>query len=757
LVRTRRTGGRGAGRRFGRAVALGAAVLACAAERLSAGDPPPVGLPPTNRPASSAPGLAPAALPVDATADRVDYDRTRGILVGTGHVTLRRGQDELRADYVRYDVNTGEARAVGDVTLTRGAQVVRAPTLDYNFQQGTGRLDRVTLAAPPFRVVRSDNVQLAGGQRYTAQDAVVTTCTNSYPHCHYTVTARRMEIVPGDYLRGWDATWRLGRVPVMWAPFWYQNLNERFGWRFEPGYGSRVGAYLLSSYRYPLAPDLAGETHLDYRTKRGLAAGQDLRWDLTGDGQGRGDAGFYFLNDRDPTNGDETRPAGLVDNDRHRLLLRQDLTLTARDYAALRADYLSDAYLEEDFFEDMYRLQNEPDNTLSYTHRGDDWTLNFLARKRLNDFYTVVERLPEISADFMRQQLGDSRLYYEGRTAGGFLQKLQADDSEAEDYAAFRLDTLHTLYRPARHFGFLNVVPRLAYRGTYYSRTRETVPVATATGAWTNTATTGGQTNAATWDIARGARFRSIVELGYEASYKAFRTWRTGDGEYRHIVEPHANYTWRPRPNVRTNELYQFDSLDALDEVHQAQLGVRNILQTRRPGGPLDLVDVDCYTYYKLHRAPDENGIEDVFLNAELRPAPAVLIRTDGGYNLADAAVDHFNARCRLGGSDVFRWGVEYRYQRNDSSLLAADLTLRPKRRWTYSLYGRYEFEQRRCEEVGGYIQRNLDCLAMRLGVNFMPGYTLSDGSRREDDLRFILGLWLTAFPESGLTGRYGG
>ena len=70
-------------------------------------------------------------------------------------------------------------------------------------------------------------------------------------------------------------------------------------------------------------------------------------------------------------------------------------------------------------------------------------------------------------------------------------------------------------------------------------------------------------------------------------------------------------------------------------------------------------------------------------------------------------------------------------------------------------MYGRQEFAESRLEEIGGYAQRNLDCIATRLGASFLPGYTRTDGTEREDEYRILLEVWLTAFPETKLGGRH--
>ena len=105
---------------------------------------------------------------------------------------------------------------------------------------------------------------------------------------------------------------------------------------------------------------------------------------------------------------------------------------------------------------------------------------------------------------------------------------------------------------------------------------------------------------------------------------------------------------------------------------------------------------------------------------------------------------------------DLWRIGIEHRYRDSESNLLAADATFYPNQKWAFNIFGRYEFEESRLEEQGGYVQRKLDCLGIRVGASVLPGYTRSDGTEREDEYRVLLEVWLTAFPEVGLgSGGY--
>ena len=56
------------------------------------------------------------------------------------------------------------------------------------------------------------------------------------------------------------------------------------------------------------------------------------------------------------------------------------------------------------------------------------------------------------------------RNFAEGATLSGSL---------LQDYDAFRADSFHQFLYPNTYFGWLSVVPRVGFRATYYSDTRD--------------------------------------------------------------------------------------------------------------------------------------------------------------------------------------------------------------------------------------------------------------------------------------------
>lgn len=703
---------------------------------------------------------------IESRADRLNYDRENGIVEGSGNVVIRKGTQVLRADYVWVNTQTEDARAAGNVTLQRGEEVWTGSTLNYNFKTRTGDAAGLIGNIEPFQV-RAEKTERQDDNLYVLHRARVTTCELDDDSWHYHVRARKVYVAPDEYLKLRHGVWRFGPVPVMYVPYWYRTLDDDFGFRFVPGHSSRMGTFLLSSYRYRINPVLKGETHVDYRTKRGVAVGQDFRWRDDVEDRWNGEFVTYYADDDAPIDEDDNPVADNLDNERYRVRLKHIWEPNGKDSVRVRAHYLSDTDILEDFFEDEYRDEIQPDNYLSYTHREQDYAVNADIRPRLNDFYQHIDRIPEVAVDLWRQQIGEGDFYYEGRTAAAQLERVfPKGTTVVDDYSSFRLDSSHMLLRPDRHFGFLTVIPRVGYRGTYYTKTLGQGGSATTSRTVTNeTVDAFGQTNRTVVTITdavdplsvteAGAKLRSRFEIGAEVSFKAFKVFGEEEYQRRHVVEPYANYTIVPEPNLMPNEIYPFDEVDGLGEEHNVRIGARNKYQMKKDGMPFDLIDADLYTIYRFHREEGQDALNEVFLDVELRPNDWLEVDLDSIYSIQNSELSTFNTWIRVDSEDFWRASIDYRYRAEESNLLAADLVLWPGRPWSYNVYARYEFEEGRFEEEGGFIERRHDCMVTRLGMNFLPGYTRDDGTDREDELRFIVEFWLTAFPETTFSGRH--
>ncbi len=704
--------------------------------------------------------ISTSAAPIDIDAQVMEYDRSNNVVVASSNVVVRRGTEEIRADAMKVNVTTSDVEAHGNVVFTRPGSVWRGTFLRYNFGTGEWNTGAFSSYFDPF-FVRAD-ASAKTNEEYVLRRAYLTTCTNEYHHEHFHIQCRELRVKPGDRMLGKHAVAYLGPVPVFYFPWMYRSLADRgVGFSAEAGYSGRMGAFLLTSTKYWMAPNVRGVTQLDGRSERGVGVGQDIGW-YSSDRLSQGNLYGYYINDQGVDKDYEGGDRELVDSQRYRLRFKHNQTFSTRDYFLTDVNYLSDPYVVEDFFNHEYRGGYQPQNFATLMHRGDSYAASLSAYKRLNDFYTSVDRLPEGELNFTRQQVGESPFYYESRNSAAYLNKLWDErETDEEDYSATRFDTRHMLYYPSRAFGFLNLTPRAGYEATYYSETvkrREVTtfgPVITtnvtplAGGGAVTSLVTQMQSNTVTVLDPQGSGVRSLYELGLESSFRAFKVLDVDETMFgtglRHVVEPYANYTFSPRPNLTPDELYQFDSIDELDRNHSIKFGTRNRFQTKRDQRVYDFLDVDLNTTYWLEDHDDE-PFGDINLDAEFRPDDWITVYGSVAYGPYDSLVHQGDLRTTVRG-DVWTTSVDYYYRNEDSSLLSTDISYSPNKRWTFGVYERYEFEVSRLEEQGYYVSRTLDCLGYRFGVSHLPGYTRDDGSKRDDEFRVGFQLWVTAFP----------
>lgn len=710
------------------------------------------------------PAAAPAAPPVGhvpagthVTADSLEYLEDRKLIVGSGNVLIEQGPDTLQADYITINTVSQDVFARGHVVVRQGGKLWELDEFKYNLLTKVGNFGEFKAYVAPYYITAKESKRISTNEFYL-KEVTLTTCEGDEPE--YLIGASEA-VLKGDRLRARGVKFYYAFVPFLYLPTLARSLGSHDTyWEFLPGYSSKHGAFLLSAYNYRLSREVWARTRMDVRSKRGVGVGQDLLWADHGTNRSwNGEFNAYYLDDREPFRNDEEaeREQDLVDNERYRVRLSHVQNFSPRDYGIAELNYVSDPDVLEDFFDDEFRHNTQPENRLTLSHRGDKYTAGVLFNGRLNDFYDNVNRLPEVSLDVQRQRIGDSDFYYESDSTASFLQRVrpesdEEEDASNEDYESFRLDSRHTVYYPTRHFGFLNVIPRAGYRGTFYSETR-TLGVQTNTTIVVDTNGVSGVTTQllpVVTDDASG--LRHLYELGMETSFKAFRTWddlivlEDGDG-LRHVVEPYANYTWNPEPNLRPFELPQFDSVDGLDLRQDVRFGVRNKFQTRRRGYPQDIVDANVFTTYRIDKA-DENweDFTDVGFDVELRLLERLPIDFDGAYDTYDGSLTTFNTQIGYLMNDASSLGLEYRYRRDKSQLISTEWVLFPNSEWSFQFYARYEAETSRLEEHTYYVSRKSDCMGYGVGVEVQPGY---DGE--EDDYQGWFRIWLLAFPDSNL------
>ena len=664
------------------------------------------------------------------------------------------------------------------------------------------------------------------GDEYTfAEPTSLTTCTNSEDNLHWAITGevtyrdKKNVIIKDMVLRAWG-------VPVMYFPYWNYPLDTDYGWRIMPGYSSRWGAYLLNKYVCNLAGGfgdgewgLSSATRFDLRTKNGIALGESIRWQL-GD-FGRGKFKVYYAWDQDADTYDHHWTSrkrwhyenwgSKVPDERYALMLEHLWQASERDVVRLKGAYYSDSHFRSDFLRDgLFGTRNQfaghEGNELAWEHNERFLGFGVSVAGPLNDFYGGVARLPEVYFDFAPIPILSSPFNYESSTVVGFynrnyakhgtrktLEPFRYDPGRWADYQAFRLDTYHRITLPFKVADVLSVVPRVGYRGTYWSDSGYECLDGRARAGSTGS------------DV-----YRSIVEGGVTFAARA-KGWIAED--MAHIFEPYLDFLAQEayysglKNGHRT---YIFDSRDTsrdwLDQFagrsrnlpyswYGFTPGIRNALRVADENGrERTLLDLDIYAavqlndtewteggkYHRLVKNPEDPNY------GENSPAivPGVRARWFPDEDTALAARVEYDCE-----NDAVAYAdISWRQQWCQSFAYEVAFTSRDHRWWDFSSapydseivkdedfnmarfssldvsfdheicdalawgpFVSWDCRESELDEVGAWFDIRTDCLGFRFSVAYENDYERIDYSRSEDDWRFGFFIYLRALgPEAG-------
>ena len=728
---------------------------AAPAARPAVAAPPPAAAVPV-RTAAATNGPAVSAVPVplsnliDVQADDLSYDSVRRLVIAKGHVKVTRGTDSVAADYAEVDTAAEQVDARGNILIQYQGNIWKGQEATYNFKTGQGDFGAFDAYAPPYHVTARDSRRLSLNMM-ELKGVMLTTCEPDDPE--YSVRASSATLENNRILRAKNVRFQFGPIPFFWFPYLKADVKELANFEVTPGWSSDMGPFLLTAYNHRLNDIFKTHTHFDVRQKRGIGVGEDLSWKDPDGGDYLGKLRLYYADDQKPWHDEEQQKEreALIDSDRYWLSLSDRHNVTDRDYLITSLNYVSDPWILSDFFDDEYQKNVQPENRVTLSHRGDRYTAGVGLNMRLNDFYGNVDRLPEVFLNFNRQQILNTPFYYEGENTLSYLDRVYPDGAEEDRYDAFRFDTYHMVYWPTRHFGFLSLIPRAGYRGTYYSASRLASSVTNVVAVTNELGAVVGTTNQVEDVVAEdSAVWRNLPEVGAETSFKAFGDLYEGptgieeDEDLRHIVEPYANYTLRLEPNVLPEDLWQFDSIDELDKRNDVTVGLRNYLQTKREAVPHNLAFVDVFTTLLLAPDEDEETLGDVGFKTELRPWSWFSWDFDGAYDTQDGSLRTFNTQVELKQEDIFTFGVDYRFARDDRDVVAGDLVLFPEQRWSGRAYARMDIDASNVEEHSYFIIHRTRCLGIGLGVRIRP----EAAANGDDDYTVWFRLWPLALPQ---------
>lgn len=565
---------------------------------------------------------APKLIPIEVTANDYTFSPETGQGHGEGNVRVRYQDVALDADVVDVNFKTRDVSAKGNILLKRGPYEWRGSEVAGNVGTKHFTFGTFDVKTGVWYGKGSAGSHLSDG---TAQVERTRLTTCDLPAPHYSVQASRVLYYPDGKFRAYNTVYRVGNVPIFYWPVLAGDTNADVGSiSIRPGYSSDWGAYLLLARTWQVSKEVETTARLDLRTKNGIALGNDTTINTTYTRTEIGLYGMYDLDAPETSDGYNRRFNATDWRGRaevyHRQELDQHLTLRAN------VDYLSDVDMLEDWYHREYARDPQPRTFADVVYDAQRFSLSLGATPRINDFYTVVEKLPELRLEMPRQKLVDSLplLYQSSSTVGGYRLNWRDFDlarpaplTDPEDYDSLRFDTLHMLYAPFSLADRIQVVPRAGLRLTHYTDSSETAmteadlePLYAVDDPYNWQSTTPISND---YDSRGDSLTRLAGEAGLEASTKFHRVWPTVTNEtlridgLRHILQPYVNYTFAPDPSEDREHIYFFDEVDRLTAQNFVRVGVDQRLQTRRKQRIYTLARMQSYADFHFDDA-NNNG-----------------------------------------------------------------------------------------------------------------------------------------------------
>lgn len=214
------------------------------------------------RPAAAAPAAPPEDQPVTFTAQEVEYDQNRALVVARGRVEAWQGGRILRADEFTYDRNTGVATARGNVQLIESdGQVVFADSVVLENQFRDGVLEGLR-----GLLVQNGRVAAAGARRTDGNFLDLSRVV--YSACDpcrddplapplWQLRARTATLdQAARQARYRDAVVEFAGVPVLWTPYLQHPTGSapRQSGFLSPTFGitSFLGAFVVTPYYWAI-------------------------------------------------------------------------------------------------------------------------------------------------------------------------------------------------------------------------------------------------------------------------------------------------------------------------------------------------------------------------------------------------------------------------------------------------------------------------------------------------------------------------
>jgi LPS-assembly protein len=480
----------------------------------------------------------------------------------------------------------------------------------------------------------------------------------------------------------------------------------------------------------------------------------------------------FYIQDQNPNLNQTNVPRQDVPTGRYRFSLEDRTNFTESIYGIANLTKLSDPWVMEDYFPGEFRIDPVPDNVVALTKTNPVFTLTGIARFQANEFFTTTERLPEVVLDVKRHALFGGPIFYEGETGFANLRLQYPDNSGFQNYNTDRFDTFHQLTYPNTYFGWLSIVPRVGFRGTYYGKTWDlgsTTFVPPSSPLVPNFILPPPTlADPVKFD---GDAFRTVFNSGVEASFKMSRKWENvqssalGLDGLMHVIQPFTDFSYvnengvnptsilqfdrfEPSTQLRAIDFPQFTTIDSIDDWTVWRVGVRNRLETRRDDQTFTWLELDTFFDVNFENPYYRTDYSNLFNNIRFNPLPWMSLSVLSQVPAFNKGFTEVNTTASVQPLANLQLNVGHRYLNSNpffenSSLFVVGGYYRINDNWGVGVQEQYEATSKILEEQRYSIYRDLSSWVASFG-----GIIRDNQGVKEYGLLFTV--TLKAFPKFG-------
>jgi LPS-assembly protein len=505
------------------------------------------------------------------------------VSVCEGNVDARIGTYRLQADKITVYDATNKVVAEGNVVFDQGEQQrITGSSAEWNYRTKTGFFinstgytnqtqdgTRMYFTADRVERISLDTIVVTNGE--------ITACDEEVPK--WSFRTKKARIKTGDKVKLSSSTFRIKKVPIVYAPFASLSLkhNDRQSGFLTPTFSAsgEKGFRISQAYYQTLGRSADFTLRGDLFSKRGLGIGGDLR--TRANSRSFFNLGFYVVKDRifgpkedadHPDQGGSSFYIDAVHYFPNGFLAAADVNVTSN---------LAFRQVFSDTIQQAISPEERSQVFINKNHKA--YSLNFRLNSQatsLQNSQVRIRELPSVSLDRRPSPLPWFKkipIYYSFETAvEGVSRKETAGDPVAFLLAVGgapiitpsivqRFDLHPNLSLPLTFSGW-SLTATAGLRATYYSNsldpaTRLVLPR----------------------DVVRGY---GEFELDFRPPALA-RNFRRGDGSvrFRHVIEPYLIYR-RIAGIDNFDRIIRFDYVDAIADTNEIEFGISNRFYTKR-------------------------------------------------------------------------------------------------------------------------------------------------------------------------------